>query len=259
MNETDYDTVECPVADCGHQDAIRRVAAHVSGTDDSEHSWDGLGYGGAREFVMAEKRRQQGDGQQGDGRPSGDGRQRTDGATRPGPGRVEEESSEPFELGFERDALLIASLVREYDIDTLSDLDIYRLANLYSLLADLRSSAEDARKEVRDALLGRVQDDRDINSDFGRIRRQTYSRRQVKDEETVFAVLRREGVDPEAVTGIDTSQLKTVVENADIDPNAVFDFEERPQIRLGEVDDLRRRERYEQLPADVRSFVEDER
>ncbi|MFC7081707.1 hypothetical protein [Halorussus caseinilyticus] len=56
---SDYEPVECPVSDCTYRDAIRPVAAHVGRSDDDGHSWDRLGYGGARDFVETEKRRQQ--------------------------------------------------------------------------------------------------------------------------------------------------------------------------------------------------------
>lgn len=255
---SDYDPVECPVADCEYRDGIRSVAGHVSGADDPDHSWSRLGFDGAREFVMAEKRRQR----DGDGAGGVDDADDIDAGPSPrdesaGDDGGDAGDEEPFELGFEREALLAVDLVDEYDAESLDDLDPFQLANLYSLLADLRSSADDARAAVRDALLSKVRDDREVPSDFGSVRRETHERRRLKDEEEVAAAVETADVDPEEVRSFDASKLREAVEESDLDESAVFDVEERTQIRKGSVDDERRRERFERLPDEVRSFAED--
>lgn len=255
MSEPEFDPVECPVVDCDHRGAIRSVAAHVSGTDDAPHSWDRLGFEGARDFVMVEKHRQL-SGDKTVPEPTPDKRTAGGraGTSRPPAG----EALEPFELGFERDALLVCELVREYDFDSLVELDTARLVNLYSLLADLRKRADGARKEVRDALLEAVHDDRVVPGDYGTVRRQTYTRRQVKDDETVLQALHDAGVEPESVRSFDTSKLRDAVEETTLDSAAIFDIEERAQIRIADSDDEHRRSRFDRLPDDVRAFVTNE-
>ncbi len=182
---TDYDPVGCPVSDCAYRDAVRSVAAHVAGADDDAHAWDRLGYAGARDFVETEKRRQRQQGGAGggssdgassspnDGRSTGDG-DSTGGTATDGTATAEEDE-QPFELGFERDALVLLELAREYDLSSLEDLGTWQLADLYSLLADLKNSADDARQEVRDELLEHVSEDRTIPADLGSVSRTTYT------------------------------------------------------------------------------------
>lgn len=273
-NVTEYDPVGCPVADCEYRDGIRSVAGHVSGTEDAAHSWDRLGYANARDFVMTEKRRQMdGDGTpatnavvvdaNGDAGAGGD----ADGATTDGRATVggtesnaadsESGASEPFELGFERDVMVLFQLARESDFDSLDDLDVFELVNLYTLLSDLRGSAEASRKDVRDVLLEKVHDERTIPSDLGSVERRTYRRQYVKDEETVRTVLRDADVDPESVRSFDKSKLKDAVEDTDLEAEAVFDIQEKSQIRKADTDDEQRRRRFEGLPDDLRKFVTD--
>lgn len=281
-NVTEYDPVGCPVADCEYRDGIRSVAGHVSGAEDAAHSWDRLGYANARDFVMTEKRRQMGDG---DGTPAtdavvadangdagadggADGETTDERATAGGPepdtpdadsdaAALESDAPEPFELGFERDVMVLFQLARESDFDSLDDLDAFELVNLYTLLSDLRGSAEAARKDVRDVLLEKVHDDREISSDLGSVERRTYRRQHVKDEETVRAVLRDADVDPASVRSFDKSKLTDAVEDTDIEAEAVFDVEEKSQIRKADTDDEQRRRRFEGLPDDLREFVTD--
>lgn len=264
MDTTDFDPVGCPVADCEFREAVRDVAAHVSRADDADHSWDRLGYSNARDFVMTEKRRQMGDGETpaanavavgSEADAEGDAGTDTD-ADETAPD-ASEDAPEPFELGFEREAMVLFQVARESDFDSLDDLDVFELVDLYTLLSDLKGSAEAARKDVRDALLEEVHDDREIPSDLGSVRRQTYRRRSLKDEESVRTVLRDADVDPESVRSFDKSKLKDAVEDGDLEAEAVFDFEETTQIRKAGVDDEQRRRRFEELPDDLREFVAD--
>lgn len=227
MYEREYDPVECPVADCDHEDDVRSVAAHVARIDDPNHAWDRLGYEGAREFVMAQKSDQQED----------------------------KAAAQRFTLEAGRDALVLLDLVADYDFETLDELDVFQLANLYTLCSHLQSSADTSRQEVRDVLLESIHDDREVETDFGTIQRRTYKRREVRDDQTVQRVLHEAGVDPDSVRSYDTKKLKEAVEENDIDPDAVFDVEERQQIRRAEVDDDQRHERFKELDAELRALA----
>lgn len=263
MYEREYDPVECPVADCDHEDDVRSVAAHVARTDDAGHEWDRLGYDGARDFVMTQKQSQRGAGEsesvenvemerasnietaseaEADAHPDAE---------------ADDDAETPRHLDLEvgRDALVLLDLVAEYDFESLSDLDVFELANLYALCSHLKSSADTSRREVRDVLLDTVHDDREVESDFGTIQRRTYRRREVRDDRTVERTLREAGVDPESVRSYDTTKLREAVEDHDIDPEAVFEVEEREQIRRAEVDDAARRERFERLDESLRALA----
>ena len=252
--ETDYDPVQCPASDCTYRDRIRSVAGHVSRQDGGDHSWDRLGYDGARDFVMTEKRRQRGvldtdptnagagtasDGSEtvsdgsatandgSDTEESGDSDSETDSARSPGaPHDAPEIEETDFELGFERDALVLLELARKYDLSSLEDLGTFQLADLYSLLADVKNSADDARTDVRDVLLEQVHEDGTISADLGSVNRATYQYRRVRDEREVRNALAAADVDPEEVRSFDKSKLKDAIENSDLDEDAVFDIEE---------------------------------
>ncbi|MFC7081708.1 hypothetical protein [Halorussus caseinilyticus] len=133
------------------------------------------------------------------------------------------------------------------------------MADLYSLLADLKNSAEDARKEVRDALLDELQRDTTVSADLGSVSRRTYEYRQLRDETTVERALAAAGVDPESVRSFDKSKLREAVEETHLDEDAVFDVDERAQIRISDSNDQRRREQFERLDDAIRSLAEDER
>ncbi|WP_132059143.1 hypothetical protein [Halorussus amylolyticus] len=252
-NVTDYDPVECPVADCEYRDRIRSVAGHVSGSDDDGHSWSRLGYDGARDFVMTEKRRQREDG---DG--SAVSQPTADSTETPGEAFEAATDPDPFELGIEREALLLLDLAREYDFETLDDLDRNQLTDIYTLLSDLKSSADDARKEVRDALIETTRDDGEITADLGSVSRYTYERRSLKDDAAVRSAVRDAGVDPVSVRSFDSKKLREVAEDGALDERAVFDFEERTQIRKGKANENGRWERFQRLPDELRAFAEDD-
>ncbi|WP_135823332.1 hypothetical protein [Halorussus ruber] len=275
---TDYDPVQCPASDCTYRDRIRSVAGHVSRRDDDAHAWDRLGYDGARDFVMTEKRRQHGGPESEETSQNaafekasgGSETAATDSSTADDSATEAEESRSPgtphdapeveesdFELGFERDALVLLELARKYDLSSLDDLGTAQLADLYSLLADLKNSADDARKEVRDELLEQVHEDGTVSADLGSVNRTTYQYRRVRDERDVRNALAAADVDPEEVRSFDKSKLRDAIEESDLDEDAVFDVEERPQIRISESNDDRRRERFERLDDEIRSLAEE--
>ncbi|MFC4548773.1 MULTISPECIES: hypothetical protein [Halorussus] len=266
METTDFDPVACPAADCDYEDAVRDVAAHVSRAEDDGHSWDQLGYDGARDFVMTEKQRQMdggSGGQAADGGTAGTagsaGSGRSPAAAGDHPdGFGDEGDAEPFELGFEEDALVLLELVHDSEFETLDDLDRSDLVDLYTLLSDLKSAADDARKEVRDELNRQIPDDGTIPARLGSVRRYTYNRRSLKDEQTVRSELQRAGVDPDAVRTFDTSKLKQAAEDGHLDEEAVFDFEERTRLQKADANPEQRRRRFEGLSPDLRSLVEDD-
>lgn len=262
---TDYDPVQCPVSDCTYRDAVRSVAGHVGRSDDDGHAWDRLGYDGARDFVMTEKRRQRGEidtsetSAEASTAEVGTAETDTNGTDQSKePDKSPELEDTDFELGFERDALVLLELARKYDLSSLESLGTAQLADLYSLLADLKNSADDARKEVRDELLEQVHEDGTISADLGSVNRATYEYRQLRDEERVRNALAATDVDPEEVRGFDKSKLRDAIEDSDLDEGAVFDIDERPQIRISESNEDRRKKRFDRLDSEIQSLANDE-
>ncbi|WP_049971903.1 hypothetical protein [Haladaptatus cibarius] len=268
MRDEEYDPTTCPAAGCEYEDAIRSVAAHISTTDDDRHSWDNLVFDGARDFVIREKRRQQ-DGatnapndQNCPNKPSveSDSPSKNEPIQTPTqkPTRTLDPDEIPqLDLGFARDALVLLDLVRQYDADSLAELDTFRLVNLYTLLSDVSRGADDARKEVRDALLHVLQDDRRISSDYGSVKRYTTRRRNQKDEEVIRAELNRAGIDPDEARSFDTKKLKELAEERGLDESAIFDREERTYVKKSGADGDGRRRAFEELDPEIRSLVEE--
>jgi hypothetical protein len=110
--------------------------------------------------------------------------------------------------------------------------------------------------QVRDALLERVQDDREVASDFGTARRYSYTTSRLRDEETVTAALEGEGIDPESVRSLDAEKVEAAVEETDLDPEAVFAFEEGHRIRRTGAGTERRRAAFEELRPQVRALLD---
>lgn len=248
---TDYDPVECPVSDCTYRDAIHSVAAHISGTKDDSHSWDQLGYSRARDFVMAEKRHQRGQGEtvRTSVEMSANETDRSDDHTEP------EEFD--FKLGFERDALVLLKFASENNLSPLDDLEADQLTDLYSLLADLKNSAENAREEVRDALLDELRENGTFSSDLGSVNRYTYTNRQLEDETAIRGALDSAGVDPNSVRSFDKRKLRNAVEENDLDEDAVFDVEELPRIQAVGANEEHRRQKFDGLDPEIRSLTDD--
>lgn len=269
MRDEDYDPTTCPAAGCDYEDSIRAVAAHISGTDDDRHAWENLVFDGARDFVMEEKRRQRdgtGESSTSPLRSSSSAPQSSPSTPQsspsssptPSPNR-DLDADEPVELDldFARDALLLLDLVRRYDADSLDDLDTSRLVNLYALLSDVYRGANDARKQVRDVLADRLQDDSEVPADFGSVRRYTSRRRNLKDEGVVHSELERAGIDPREAMSFDTKKLKQFAEERGLDESAVFDFEDRTYVKKATKDaDSSRNDAFERLDSEIRELVE---
>jgi hypothetical protein len=277
MQDEEYDSTVCPAAGCDYEDAIRTVAAHISGTDDDRHSWDNLAFEGARDFVMREKRRQHdganettgatgtteasGTFESGTRHPSSRDSNPSSGSDSVAPSAdeppVPADESVELDLEFARDALLLLDTVRRYDADSLNELDTSRLVNLYTLLSDVNRGANDARKQVRDVLTEVVPDDREVSSDFGSIRRYTSRRRNLKDETVVRAELERAGIDPREAMSFDNKKIRRFVEERSLDESAVFDREERTYVQKASEDDGGRRRVFDDLDPEIRALIDD--
>ena len=250
-----------------YEDAIRSVAAHVSGSRDDDHSWERLDYESARDFVMNEKRRQHAESGGSSSTTNGTGNSNetastSSTSTSSTPAATIPPKDPPefgLDLDFIRDVLVLFDAVEEYDVDSLDELDTFRLVNLYTLFSDVSSSADDARKEVRDKLLEVVQDDRRVESDFGAVKRTTNKRRNLKDKETVATQLEAAGIDPEEARSFDTKKVKKLVSERGLRESAVFDIEERAYVRKSGADDESRRKAYNRLDPELRALVDDER
>lgn len=226
------EAIQCPVEGCEYEGSMDSVAAHVLGTRDDRHSLDDL-------------RLAPGDGED-FGSETGD---------RSVP-VAPEDLPEDFDLSFVRDALVLLELVREYDVGSLDELDESELTGLYALLADLRGSADEARRTVRNELLDRLDADRDIDTEFGEVTRYSYEATDLEDEERVAERLERAGVDPESVTSLDPEKVERAVEETDLRLEDVFEVEEVERLRLTDADADERREKLRSFDPELRRALE---
>ena len=118
----------------------------------------------------------------------------------------------------------LEALLNRYEFDSLSDLDPFQLAELYSLFADLKDESESAREAVRDTLIEEVHQERDIPTEYGTVRRVSNQRRVLKDDEEVLRQLRRYGVDQLDVMSVSRSKINGAVSDNQIDESEIFDL-----------------------------------
>lgn len=225
------DASECPVEECEYEASMDSVAAHVLGTQDDRHSLDGLRWTRDDDGTDSE----------------------TSGRSVP---VIPEELPEDFDLSFARDALVLLELVRGYGVESLDELDETELTDLYALLADLRGSADDARKEVRNELLDRLDADQDIDAELGAVSRYSYETTDLEDEERVAERLERAGVEREAVTSLDPEKVERAVEETDLRLEDVFEVDEVERLRLTATDADERREKLSSFEPELRQLLE---
>jgi len=125
--------------------------------------------------------------------------------------------------------------IEHHPADT-EDVDPEQIADLYGLAARAKKLFEQRRKELREELLDRTDEDCQIQGRYADVRRKTQQRRKLKSENAVFDSLEDAGIPPEVVTTVDSSAVRELVEEDEIDEASVFDIEERRYIRVGDVD-----------------------
>lgn len=120
------------------------------------------------------------------------------------------------------------------DIDELSGED---LIDLYGLLAEAKSEIEERRKAVRDEVSKRLAPGQVDAGRYAEIRHAAYTRRQLKDGETVLDIVdQAEAVDREDVMELSSKKLRELADEGVIDGSDVFDEQERSQIQRVNVD-----------------------
>lgn len=115
------------------------------------------------------------------------------------------------------------------------DLDTETLVDLYGLSARAKSVFEKRRKEIRDELLDRIDEDGRFEGHYASVDRRTNKRRTLKSEETVIKVLKREEIDPEEVMALDTSELRELVNEERLNEEEVFELSHYQMVRVDDV------------------------
>jgi len=123
----------------------------------------------------------------------------------------------------------------DFDPGDVEDVETERLADLYGLAARARSVFDDRREELRDELLDRVETDRRVDGRYASVTRGTRRRRTAKAAESVFETVERAGIDRDEVVALDTSTLRDLVDEGEIEEEAVFDVEGEAYVRVSDV------------------------
>lgn len=117
----------------------------------------------------------------------------------------------------------------------IDDLDLEMLADLYSHAAQAKKVFEDRRQELRDELLARIEDNREISGRHALVERSEQRRRNMKSCDSVAASLESANIDVNEVTTIDSSKLRDLVDEDRIEEDAVFDIERKPYVRVKDI------------------------
>jgi hypothetical protein len=123
----------------------------------------------------------------------------------------------------------------DFDPSDPEDVETERLADLYGLAARAKSVFDGRRRELRDELLDRVETDRRVDGRYASVDRGTRHRRTTKDESTVLETVERAGIDREEVLALDTPTLRDLVDEGQIEEEAVFDVEGQAYVRVSDV------------------------
>jgi len=129
------------------------------------------------------------------------------------------------------DLLLLADLLERLDVDDPHGLPTEELADLYVLLSEVQRDADQFRRAASDELLARVGPEGRLHGRFGTVHRTSREIRHPKPDEEVFAVLDREGVPREWVTGVDSDKLDVVLAVTDVEEGEVYDVSEQVYVQ----------------------------
>lgn len=148
-------------------------------------------------------------------------------------------------LEYKRKRLLVTSAADEiedlrealeFQASETDDLDIETLIDLYGLSAKAKSVFDDRRKEIRDELLERLDQNGEFDGRYATISKHTYDRSEIKSEEEVLSTLEKYGIDSSEVMKIDTSTLRDTIEDETVPESEVFDVSERTRVQFEGLD-----------------------
>ncbi|MFB6234823.1 MAG: hypothetical protein ABEH81_00230 [Halopenitus sp.] len=205
--------VRCPVDGCSYTGPPKSVAAHVSGKRDPPHDMRKIDYPNAEAFPPAPR----------EAAESGDG----DGPVDP---------DHPFDVSDVEQAAEVA-FDAAGDVDALDDLPTARLVDLHVAFSVLSSEASSLRRDLKSAIVDRVDEDGEIEGHLGAVERSTGTRRSLRDEAVVQSRLLGAGIDPADVQSFDPDLVDDAIEDADVDESDLFETRETDRLRRADVNE----------------------
>lgn len=205
--------VRCPVDGCSYTGPPKSVAAHVSGKRDPPHDMRKIDYPNAEAFPPAPRESDE----------SGDGSQPVD-------------PDHPFDVSDVEQAAEVAFDEAE-DVDALDDLPTARLVDLHVAFSVLASEASSLRRDLKSAIVDRVDEDGEIEGRLGAVERSTGTRRSLRDDAVVQSRLLGAGIDPADVQSFDADRIADAIEDADVDESEFFETRETDRLRRSDVNE----------------------
>ena len=205
--------VRCPVDGCRYTGPPKSVAAHVSGKRDPPHDMRNIDYPNAQAFPPAP-------------RESDD----------PSDGSQPVDPDHPFGVSDVEQAAEVALDAAE-DVDALDDLSTSRLVDLHVAFSVLSGEASSCRRDLKSAIVERVEEDGEIEGRLGAVERSTGTRRSLREEAVVRSRLLGAGIDPADVQSFDTDLIDDAIEDADVDESDLFETRETDRLRRADVNE----------------------
>lgn len=234
-------TATCPVEDCEFSDTPSQVAAHVNGVSDSEHDWSELPYDGPDEFLQTARTDDSSGIEATTTAPDAEATTTGSAPTSPDAGLAPTISDDYSDLLPEDDLIRAVratfGLLEKLEADSIGDLPLDDLVNLFTVFSVLSSAAGNARSEVREEIIERVDGNVDLSAAFGTVSHSVQTSRTLRDEETVRRRLQNAGIDPADVEAIDEGLVAETVDAEGLDEESVFELEERESVRRAEVNE----------------------
>ncbi|WP_430505982.1 hypothetical protein [Haloparvum sp. PAK95] len=205
--------VRCPVDGCSYTGPPKSVAAHVSGKRDPPHDMRKIDYPNAEAFPPAPREADE----------TGEDSQPVD-------------PDHPFDVSDVERAAEVAVDEAE-DVDALDDLPLSKLVDLHVAFSVLASEASSLRRDLKSAIVDRVEEDGEIEGRLGAVERSTGTRRSLRDEAVVQSRLLGAGIDPADVQSFDPDLVDDAIEDADLDESAFFETRETDRLRRADVNE----------------------
>lgn len=207
--------VRCPVDGCDYTGPPKSVAAHVSGKRDPPHDMRKIDYPNAEAFPLAVEESAESGGAE----------------STPDP-------DHPFDDQAVRQAAEVA-FDEAVNVDALDDLPVSKLVDLHVAFSKLSSEASSVRRDLKKAIVDRVDEDGEIEGRLGAVERSTGTRRSLRDEAVVQSRLLDAGIDPARAQSFDADLVAEAVEDADadVDESALYETRETERLRRAAVDE----------------------
>lgn len=129
------------------------------------------------------------------------------------------------------------TLLDRLEADSVEELALDELVNLFTVFSLLSSAAGNARSEIREEIIERIDGNVELAAEFGTISHTVETSRSLRDEETVRERLRDAGIDLDDVQALDPDLVADAIDVAGVDESDVFDLEERESVRRAAIDE----------------------